>query len=80
MAVGAFIWLLVFSKREIAVLKDFIDNVVYGLVTAPGIYYFVYWYICPTHRMDGKFFYQAYRHLGLPENHDFIFCLLQRSQ
>jgi len=39
MAVGAFIWFLVFSKREIAVLKDFIDNVVYGLSDSQGIYY-----------------------------------------
>ena len=31
LSVGAFSWLILVSKREIAVLKDFIDQIVYGL-------------------------------------------------
>ncbi len=31
LSVGAFSWLILVSKREIAILKDFIDQIIYGL-------------------------------------------------
>jgi len=54
------LWVLVHpSANEKSVLKDFIDQIVYGLSdSAKAIYYyFVYWYVCDsTHRMAGKSF------------------------
>jgi len=50
---------LVFSKREIAVLKDFIDNVVYGLSDSAKAFIILFTDIFLTAWM-GSSFYQAY--------------------
>jgi hypothetical protein len=80
LAVGAFIWLLVFSKREIAVLKDFIDNVVYGLSDSAKAFIIILFtdIFVGFHSPHGweVLLSGVSRHLGLPENHDFIFLFI----
>lgn len=80
LSVVAFIWLLLVSKREIAVLKEFFDHVVYGLSDSAKAFIIILftdifvgfhsphgWEVI----LDG-----ISRHWGLPANHDFIFLFI----
>lgn len=76
LAVGAFIWFFVVSKREIAVLKDFIDNIVYGLSDSAKAFIIILFtdVFVGFHSPHGWEVLLAgiSRHLGIPENHDFF--------
>ena len=76
LAVGAFIGLFVVSKREIAVLKDFIDNIVYGLSDSAKAFIIILLtdVFVGFHSPHGWEVLLAgiSRHLGIPENHDFF--------
>ncbi|KAB8316971.1 proton extrusion protein PcxA [Tolypothrix campylonemoides VB511288] len=80
LSVVTFTWLLLVSKREIAVLKDFFDHVVYGLSDSAKAFIIILftdifvgfhsphgWEVI----LDG-----ISRHWGLPANHDFIFLFI----
>ncbi len=80
LSVVSFTWLLLISKREIAVLKDFFDHVVYGLSDSAKAFIIILftdvfvgfhsphgWEVI----LDG-----ISRHWGLPANHDFIFLFI----
>lgn len=80
LSVVTFTWLLLVSKREIAVLKEFFDHVVYGLSDSAKAFIIILftdifvgfhsphgWEVI----LDG-----ISRHWGLPANHDFIFLFI----
>jgi hypothetical protein len=80
LSIVTFTWLLLVSKREIAVLKDFFDHVVYGLSDSAKAFIIILftdifvgfhsphgWEVI----LDG-----ISRHWGLPANHDFIFLFI----
>ena len=75
-AVGAFSWLLIVSKREIAILKDFIDHVVYGLSDSAKAFIIILLtdIFVGFHSPHGweVLLSSVSRHLGLSENQDFI--------
>lgn len=80
LAVGAFVWLLLVSKRELAVLKEFFDQIVYGLSDSAKAFIII---LCTDvfvgfHSPHGweVILSSVSRHLGLPENHDFIFLFI----
>ncbi len=79
-ALAAFIWLLITSKREIAILKDFIDQVVYGLSDSAKAFIIILFtdMFVGFHSPHGWEVILAgvSRHLGLPENHGFIFLFI----
>jgi hypothetical protein len=77
---GAFSWLLLISKREIAILKDFIDQIIYGLSDTAKAFLI----ILVTDMFVG--FHSAHgwevilggilHHFGLPENQSLIFLFI----
>ncbi|MCP6758936.1 MAG: proton extrusion protein PcxA [Fischerella sp. CENA71] len=80
LSVIAFVFLLLMSKREIAILKSFFDNIVYGLSDSAKAFIIILftdifvgfhsphgWEVI----LDG-----ISRHWGLPANHDFIFLFI----
>ncbi|MGH8002909.1 MAG: proton extrusion protein PcxA [Brasilonema sp.] len=80
LSIITFTWLLLISKQEIAVLKDFFDHVVYGLSDSAKAFIIILftdifvgfhsphgWEVI----LDG-----ISRHWGLPANHDFIFLFI----
>ncbi len=80
LAVAAFAWLLVVSKREIAMLKEFVDNVVYGLSDSAKAFIII---LCTDifvgfHSPHGweVLLEGISRHFGLPASHDFIFLFI----
>lgn len=79
-ALGGFSWLIVVSKREIAVLKDFIDQVVYGLSDSAKAFIIILFtdIFVGFHSPHGweVLLSGVSRHLGLPENHSFIFLFI----
>ena len=76
LSVGAFSWLILVSRREIAVLKDFIDQVVYGLSDSAKAFIIILFtdIFVGFHSPHGweVLLASVSRHLGLPENQDFI--------
>lgn len=80
LAVAAFICLLLVSKRELAVLKDFIDHTVYGLSDSAKAFVIILFtdIFVGFHSPHGweVLLSNISRHLGLPENHDFIFLFI----
>ena len=79
-SVFAFIWLLIISKREIGVLKDFFDHVVYGLSDSAKAFIII---LCTDifvgfHSPHGWEVILAgiSHHWGLPENESFIFLFI----
>jgi hypothetical protein len=80
LSVGAFIWLLLISKREIAVLKEFFDQIVYGLSDSAKAFIIILFtdVFVGFHSPHGweVILSNISRHLGLPENHDFIFLFI----
>lgn len=79
-ALAGFSWLIVVSKREIAVLKDFIDQVVYGLSDSAKAFIIILFtdIFVGFHSPHGweVLLSGVSRHLGLPENHSFIFLFI----
>ncbi len=79
-ALGTFTWLIIVSKREIAILKDFIDQVVYGLSDSAKAFLIILFtdMFVGFHSPHGWEVILAgvSRHLGLPENHGFIFLFI----
>jgi len=80
LSVGAFIWLLLISKRELAVLKEFFDQIVYGLSDSAKAFIIILFtdVFVGFHSPHGweVVLSSISRHLGLPENHDFIFLFI----
>ncbi len=76
LSVGAFSWLIIVSKREIAVLKDFIDQIVYGLSDSAKAFIIILFtdMFVGFHSPHGweVILEGVLRHFGLPENHNFI--------
>ncbi len=79
-SVFAFSWLLIISKREIAILKDFFDHVVYGLSDSAKAFIII---LCTDifvgfHSPHGWEVILAgiSHHWGLPENESFIFLFI----
>jgi CemA family len=79
-ALIGFSWLIVVSKREIAILKDFIDRVVYGLSDSAKAFIIILFtdVFVGFHSPHGweVLLSGVSRHLGLPENHSFIFLFI----
>ncbi|KYC42320.1 proton extrusion protein PcxA [Scytonema hofmannii PCC 7110] len=80
LSVIAFTWLLLMSKREIAVLKDFFDHVVYGLSDSAKAFIIILFtdIFVGFHSPHGweVILEGVSRHWGLPANHDFIFLFI----
>lgn len=80
MSVFAFSWLLLVSKREIAVLKDFFDHVVYGLSDSAKAFIIILFtdIFVGFHSPHGweVVLEGVARHWGLPGNHSFIFLFI----
>ncbi|BCL38549.1 proton extrusion protein PcxA [Nostoc sp. MS1] len=79
-SVGAFIWLLVVSKPAITVLKEFFDNVVYGLSDSAKAFIIILFtdVFVGFHSPHGweVILEGLSRHWGLPANRDFIFLFI----
>jgi CemA family len=79
-SVGAFIWLLLVSKPAIAVLKEFFDNVVYGLSDSAKAFIIILFtdVFVGFHSPHGweVILEGVSRHWGLPANRDFIFLFI----
>ncbi|MEA5592988.1 proton extrusion protein PcxA [Rivularia sp. UHCC 0363] len=79
-SVFAFICFLVISKREIAVLKEFIDYVVYGLSDSAKAFIIILFtdIFVGFHSPHGweVILEGISRHWGLPANHEFIFLFI----
>lgn len=80
LSVAAFGWLVFVSKRDIAVLKDFMDQIVYGLSDSAKAFIIILFtdIFVGFHSPHGweVLLTGVSRHLGLPENHDFIFLFI----
>lgn len=79
-SVIAFIWLLVVSKPSIVVLKDFIDNIIYGLSDSAKAFIIILFtdVFVGFHSPHGwEIVLEGIsRHWGLPANRDFIFLFI----
>ncbi|WP_442943958.1 proton extrusion protein PcxA [Nostoc sp.] len=79
-SVVAFIWLLLVSKSSIAVLKDFFDNIVYGLSDSAKAFIIILFtdIFVGFHSPHGweVLLEGVSRHWGLPANRDFIFLFI----
>lgn len=79
-SVGTFIWLLLVSRSSIAVLKDFIDNIVYGLSDSAKAFIIILFtdIFVGFHSPHGweVLLEGVSRHWGLPANRDFIFLFI----
>ncbi|MBF2065136.1 MAG: proton extrusion protein PcxA [Calothrix sp. C42_A2020_038] len=80
MSVISFTWLLMVSKREIAVLKEFFDHVVYGLSDSAKAFIIILFtdIFVGFHSPHGweVILEGISRHWGLPESHSFIFLFI----
>jgi hypothetical protein len=80
LSVVAFVFLLLFSKREIAVLKAFFDNIVYGLSDSAKAFIIILFtdIFVGFHSPHGweVILEGVSRHWGLPANHNFIFLFI----
>ncbi len=80
MALFAFTLLLLNSQREIAILKSFIDDLVYGLSDSAKAFIIILFtdVFVGFHSPHGweVILEGLSRHWGLPENHDFIFLFI----
>ncbi|AUT01104.1 proton extrusion protein PcxA [Nostoc sp. CENA543] len=79
-SVAAFIWLLIASKSSIMVLKDFFDNVVYGLSDSAKAFIIILFtdVFVGFHSPHGweVILEGVTRHWGLPANRDFIYLFI----
>ncbi|NMG20237.1 proton extrusion protein PcxA [Brasilonema bromeliae] len=80
LSVITFTWLLLISKKEIAVLKDFFDHIVYGLSDSAKAFIIILFtdIFVGFHSPHGweVILEGISRHWGLPANHDFIFLFI----
>ncbi|MBR8840722.1 MAG: proton extrusion protein PcxA [Stigonema ocellatum SAG 48.90 = DSM 106950] len=80
LAVAAFSCLLLISKREIAMIKEFFDNIVYGLSDSAKAFIIILFtdIFVGFHSPHGweVLLEGISRHWGLPSNHDFIFLFI----
>ncbi|MBW4601495.1 MAG: proton extrusion protein PcxA [Calothrix sp. FI2-JRJ7] len=79
-SVVSFTWLLLVSKREISVLKDFFDHIVYGLSDSAKAFIIILFtdIFVGFHSPHGweVVLEGISRHWGLPGNHSFIFLFI----
>ncbi|NJL87777.1 MAG: proton extrusion protein PcxA [Leptolyngbyaceae cyanobacterium SM1_1_3] len=79
-AAAAFVVLLINSKREVALLKSFIDEIVYGLSDSAKAFIIILFtdMFVGFHSPHGWeiLLESLSRHLGLPANRDFIFLFI----
>ncbi|MFK0735321.1 MAG: proton extrusion protein PcxA [Gloeotrichia echinulata GP01] len=79
-SVGAFIWFLLVSKSSIAVVKEFFDNIVYGLSDSAKAFIIILLtdIFVGFHSPHGweVILEGISRHWGLAENRDFIFLFI----
>ena len=79
-SVVAVIWLMLVSKPSIAVIKDFFDNIVYGLSDSAKAFIIILFtdIFVGFHSPHGweVLLEGVSRHWGLPGNHDFIFLFI----
>lgn len=79
-SVIAFIWLLLVSKSSIAILKEFFDNLVYGLSDSAKAFIIILFtdVFVGFHSPHGweVILEGVSRHWGLPANRDFIFLFI----
>jgi hypothetical protein len=79
-SVVAFIWLLIASKSSIIVMKDFIDNIVYGLSDSAKAFIIILFtdVFVGFHSPHGWeiILEGVSRHWGLPANRDFIYLFI----
>ncbi|BBD59524.1 proton extrusion protein PcxA [Nostoc sp. HK-01] len=79
-SVVAFVWLLLVSKQSISVLKDFFDNLVYGLSDSAKAFIIILFtdVFVGFHSPHGweVILEGISRHWGLPANRDFIFLFI----
>ncbi|MBD3884339.1 proton extrusion protein PcxA [Phormidium tenue FACHB-886] len=80
LALGAFATVIVSSKREISILKTFMDELVYGLSDSAKAFIIILFtdIFVGFHSPHGweVLLEGAAKHLGLPPNHDFIFLFI----
>ncbi|WP_346293298.1 proton extrusion protein PcxA [Sphaerothrix gracilis] len=80
LAAAAFVILLINSKREVAMLKSFIDEIVYGLSDSAKAFIIILFtdMFVGFHSPHGWeiLLESLSRHLGLPANRDFIFLFI----
>lgn len=80
LSVGAFTWLVAVSKRELDILKEFMDNIVYGLSDSAKAFIIILFtdIFVGFHSTHGweVLLGTVSRHFGLPENRDFIFLFI----
>ncbi|PPS45668.1 proton extrusion protein PcxA [Chroococcidiopsis sp. TS-821] len=80
LSVGAFTWLIVTSRKELEVLKEFMDNIVYGLSDSAKAFIIILFtdIFVGFHSTHGweVLLGTVSRHFGLPENRDFIFLFI----
>ena len=80
LSVVAFIWLLLVSKSSIAVLKDFFDNIVYGLSDSAKAFIIILFtdIFVGFHSPHGweVLLEGVSRHWGLPADRNFIFLFI----
>jgi len=80
LALAAFTIVIVSSKREIAILKSFMDEVVYGLSDSAKAFIIILFtdIFVGFHSPHGweVLLEGVSKHLGLPPNHDFIFLFI----
>lgn len=79
-SVGAFIWLLLVSKPSIAIIKEFFDNIVYGLSDSAKAFIIILFtdIFVGFHSPHGweVLLEGVSSHWGLPANRDFIFLFI----
>lgn len=80
LALGAFAVVILFSQREIAVLKSFMDQLIYGLSDSAKAFIIILFtdIFVGFHSPHGweVLLEGVSRHLGLPANRDFIFLFI----
>ncbi|MFM7423817.1 MAG: proton extrusion protein PcxA [Elainella sp.] len=80
LALGAFALVILFSQREIAVLKSFMDQLIYGLSDSAKAFIIILFtdIFVGFHSPHGweVLLEGVSRHLGLPANRDFIFLFI----
>jgi len=79
-AIAMFVVVMMFSRREIAILKSFMDEVVYGLSDSAKAFIIILLtdIFVGYHSPHGweVLLENLARHLGLPESRDFIFLFI----
>lgn len=80
LSLAAFGWVAFVSKRELAVLKSFLGDTIYGLSDSAKAFVIILFtdMFVGFHSPHGweVLLSGVSRHLGLPENHDFIFLFI----